>query len=661
MHGLLKAGLLLAPALAGAAATSQDNNPSAFITLDLPVAALENGTPFLSLRLDVLESPSACGSANVTINGEALPKNGKLALPLVPDFDGANGIATSKKNTPSAVVSWESDCVSWGGMEREQIMRLRVVSVNGVDAKKSGSEDDVTTIRFTQTSPARIIVAEGTASAFYFNDNYYAETDSIPTEADDADNDEFEEITDDDLDNSESADFIAWENSLIMLHHHVALLHHDIRMREHYVADRFGPPASQHAFGGRPPHGHPRPHSGPQPPCNDVSSFIGSVLHKITGTAKAIYGGWWPMPHCFPGSGRKRTGPPPPPAAPPSFLFHCPSSPPPPSKQGPHAGHSHDHQGPPQVPPHDGPHGHPHPDNEPHHPPHQPPHQEPPHEPHHDGPSEHGPGGPEKDGFHMSETSETKSHDHKTHDHDGPFPPAEWEHGPHPFGGPHEGDGPRRMHAPAIKMVAFSALILVLFLVVVRHCSNRRMQKRLVRRARRRARRARRSSGRGLFSSMRRFLSTRDEFYEKVADDEADIEGIPECSEVSRPTTPVASLEPEAAETAVAIDVVAVDVVEEVVGADEDSSSVIDTVETSKAQEIASFHQPSFTPPPPPPTTTASSVYSGYGRRDPVGIETDFDDTESLPPAYSSDDYAYVNMIEASVVADGFQYRPSSF
>ena len=154
---------------------------------------------------------------------------------------------------------------------------------------------------------------------------------------------------------------------------------------------------------------------------------------------------------------------------------------------------------------------------------------------------------------------------------------------------------------------------------------------------------------------MRRFLSTRDEFYEKVADDEADIEGIPECSEAPRPSTPVASMEPETAD-----DVVSVDVVEEVAEADEDGTAVVDTVETSKEAELAFFNQPSFTPSPPPSMTTASSVYSGYGRRDPVGIETDFDDTESLPPAYSSDDYACVNMIEASVVADGFQYRPSS-
>ncbi|KAL1893167.1 hypothetical protein Sste5346_006599 [Sporothrix stenoceras] len=812
MHGLLKAGLLLAPALArgvGATASPQDDKPSAFISLDVPDAGLENGTPFLSFRLDVLDSLNACGSTNVTINGEALPENGQLSLPLVPDFESIHTTTDadkiSKKDTPSAVVSWETDCVSWGGQDREQMMRLRIVSVNGVAVKDDAAKDP-TTVRFRQTAPARIVLVENAASAFQFNDNYFKAptTASAPTtpadkKAVDNSNGETEEETDefenDDTDYSDAdseadaADLVAWENSLIMMHRSVALLFHDIRVRERYVLERFGPDASPIVDGHR-KHGFGK-HGGP---CSDVTAFIGSVWHKVAGTAKSLYGEliantfgdgggphghWGPprgfhdgpphgpphgphgphgshgphgpppfmfRPYCFPEDGR--VGPPPPPPPPPSFLFNCPSAfPPPPPGEGlppppppPAEGFPPPPPGPPGLPPKH-PHGPPPPG-----PPSElnglpPPRHGGPHEGHHHG-GPGGPGGPEGpfwvgmsggDRFDKRPSEGGEFRGRKMHGHGPDGPPANvWKHGHHGHRGP-PGSFPFG-RAPVAKMVAFFGLVIVLLFVFARHCRNRRMEERMRRRAnrprglrgfaarfqefteevqerheRRQARRERRrkqkKSVRGFFRNVRCLLFGGDRGDEKLDDANTTASErtglrtpadghIVTSTPPSRQRSPAPSLEDEIAEFRVAADVVG-----QMIAAEEGRLAIAQTAESRRRQDedleaamrsvspvsrsatspapapvspapapvtpppapaVAPYHQPPPPPPPPPSMANSSSVYGGYGRRDAAGIDSDYDDVESLPPAYSPDDYQYVNLVEASVVADGFQYRPGS-
>ncbi|CAK7223758.1 hypothetical protein SEUCBS140593_005343 [Sporothrix eucalyptigena] len=845
MHGLLKAGLLLAPALAGgvgATVSPQDNKPSAFISLDVP-DGLKEGTPFLSFRLDVKESTNACGTPNITFNGEPLPDNGQLSLPLVPDLDfNEPDHKTSKVNDiyqPSAVLNWETDCVSWGGQEREQLMRLRIVSVNGVDVDEKESTDNAATIRFRQTAPARVLLVDGAASVFEFNDNYFvapppppaptttskAKAPKATSEIDnDFDNDE------DDFDDADEIDpdLVAWENSLIMLHRSAALLHHDIHLREHYILQRFGPDASPIAHG---PPGFGPKHDGP---CSGITSFVSSVFHKVAGTAKSIYGdlvanafgydsprhhgpphGFHPRPpfdgpfggppgppgphgphhgppfggppphgpfsgpngppfggphgmpgfpmrpYCFPGNDRQ--GPPPPPPPPPSFLFHCPAPPPPnegfpppppeglppPPPEGfppPPPGEGfpppppegfpgepfppkHPHGAPPTGPP-PGNHGPPPPGEGPH----DGPHGGPPGAPH-GGPS----GRPDGEGpfwmafKHGSNDKGAQFRGRKMHGHgpDGPPPPDFWNHGRHPHGGPH--GGPFSFgRAPVVKMVAFFALVIVLLFVFARHCRNRRMEQRLRnrranrprgfrgfaarfqefteevqerherRQARRERRRQRRASMRGFLRTVRRFLFAGEDDDEKLAADangasateraalRTNADGhIVTSAPPSRNRSPAPSLEDEIAQFRVAADVVG-----QMIAAEEGRIAIAQTAESRRRQQqdedleramrsvspvstaaspvpvaaapspppapTAPYNQPPPPPPPPPSMANSSSVYGGYGRRDAAGIDSDYDDVESLPPAYSPDDYQYVNLVEASVVADGFQYRPGS-
>ncbi|CAK7224460.1 hypothetical protein SCUCBS95973_005525 [Sporothrix curviconia] len=802
MHGLLKAGLLLAPALArgvGATASPQDINPSAFITLDVPAAGLENGAPFLSFRLDVQESLAACGTSNVTINGETIPESGRISLPLYPELEVFGEDASDKndktdkkisgKDTPSAVVAWDSDCVSWGGQDREQLMRLRIVSVNGIDVKETDEDNAGATVRFRQTAPARVILVEGAASVFHFNDNYFAAppaptattkaTTPEATDASDSDND-----SDSDSDNTKTndskfddndADLVAWENSLIMMHRSIALIHHDMQLRERYIVERFGPDASPIiAHGSK--HGKGKGKADGR--CSEITAFIGSVFHKVAGTAKSLYGDLisnafgeddrnfhgphgphgphsfhhgppfggphggphdgphgpffghgrsaFPLtPFCFPDSGR--VGPPPPPPPPPSFLFHCPPPPadglPPAPREGFDGPHlpplppMHPH-GPPPAGPAPGFHGPPPPGEGPHP---------------HGGPTDGAP-------FWMAgavapfdkhtpadkaggEFRGRKMHGHGPDGPDGPPPPEMWNHAGHgPRHGPHHGP-------PVVKMVAFFALVIVLLFVFARHCRNRRMEKRLRNRranrprgfrgfaarfqefseevqdrherhqARRERRRQRRASMKGFFRSVRRFVLGGDDDDEKLLTAEAGDALASERSgrragatnghivtstPASRERSPAPSLEDEIAQFRVAADVVG-----QMIAAEEGRIAIAQTAESRRRQQqqqqdedlervmratspathtpstpppapSAPYNQPPPPPPPPPSMANSSSVYGGYGRRDAAGIDPDFDDTESLPPAYSPDDYQYVNLVEASVVADGFQYRPGS-
>lgn len=266
-------------------------------------------------------------------------------------------------------------------------------------------------------------------------------------------------------------------------------------------------------------------------------------------------------------------------------------------------------------------------------------------------------------------------------------------------------------------MIAFFALILVLLFVFVRHLRNRRIrdhlrnrrsdqprgfrgfaarfqafteecrERRERRQARRERRRQRRESVRNFFRSVRRLLFSGDDDDEKLAEAGGVTPGrtgprpaanghIEASMPPSRQRTPIPSLEDDIAQFRAAVDVVG-----QMIAAEEGRVAVAQTAEARRRQEedqeqaartrasattrpppapTASYYQPPPPPPPPPSMANSSSVYGGYGQRDAGDIDSDFDDVESLPPAYSSDDYDTVNLVEASVIADGFQYRPSS-
>ncbi|OAA56707.1 hypothetical protein SPI_07714 [Niveomyces insectorum RCEF 264] len=353
MRGLYRAGLLLVPALvrgAGAVA-SEGNTPSAFITIELPQSEVGSDYSFLSFRVDVLESQQACGSPNATINGTRLPADSRWSLPVpvrpgepvasVVDRNDADGSRADGEDDGDddtarrdvAFVRWTADCVSWGGEAREQRMELHVVSMQTGTETEAGDDTDTTanrqarpfaapavTVRFRQTAPVRIIDVEGAANVFYFdgtaNDN----------------------VGDDG--NDHTAELAAWQNSLLLLQHHVAVLQHDLALRTQYVRDRFG-------GAGLP--GSNLPLSVSDRPCggNAVTSWIGSVFHKIASAAHSLYddgdahgssGGdepdpagppEWLAPMCLAHFGHNRkpfVAPPSLPPPPPPFLLHCPSS-----------------------------------------------------------------------------------------------------------------------------------------------------------------------------------------------------------------------------------------------------------------------------------------------------------------------------------------------
>ena len=648
-------------------------------------------------------------------------------------------------------------------------MRLRIVSVNGIDVKETktdndndnDNDNDAVTVRFSQTTPARVVLVENAASVFHFNDNYFAAQSAPSATTAPTTSPVTADTTAPKTTENTDAELAAWENSLILMHRNVALLHHDMHQRERYIVERFGPNASpivahvrKHAFGKGKSDG----------PCSEITAFLGSVFHKVAGTAKSLYGdlvsnafgedephhhgphGFHTGPHdgphggphdgprhfnpfhdrsgfpvkafCFPNSGRMGPPPPPPPPPPPSFLFHCP--PLPPSHEELSSASRAGFAGSSFPPKH--PHGSSLPNEGPHHDMHHDGHHDGHHDSHHGGPPDGGP-------FWMAgvvaapidKAGEFRGRKMHGHGPDGPPPPETWIRG-------HHGHGPR--HGPSlVKMAAFFALVVVVLFVFARHCSNRRIEKHLRnrranrprgfrgfaarfhelseevqgrharRQARRERRRQRRASRTSFFRSVRRFFFARDDDDEKLLAAEAGAapsaertghrSGITEGHIVtntptSRERSPAPSLEDEIAQFRVAADVVGQMIAAEegrLANAqtaesrrqeDEDLERVMRATATSPASPPSPpptalaappYNQPPPPPPPPPSMANSASVYGGYGsysRRDVAGIDSDFDDTESLPPAYSPDDYQYVNLVEASVVADGFQYRPGS-
>ncbi|ROW16658.1 hypothetical protein VPNG_01702 [Cytospora leucostoma] len=198
MRGLLKAGVLLAPVLAGAVALEEDSIPSAVITLHLPESGEPTTSQDLVFVINIQESHDACGYGNVTIESQNLLESGSGSLPM------------DKDRVVDA--TWNFTCVTWNGKPQEQLLSLNIDLVDGQPIEDVGF-----TIRFQQVAPVWISDIEGSASMTRLH--------SLPQGG----NDEHHEI---DLD-AEMAelDFLRWQ---------MAELSHVIRAKEDRLAEAFG-------------------------------------------------------------------------------------------------------------------------------------------------------------------------------------------------------------------------------------------------------------------------------------------------------------------------------------------------------------------------------------------------------------------------------------
>ncbi|CAK7271987.1 hypothetical protein SEPCBS119000_004888 [Sporothrix epigloea] len=592
MHGLLAAGLLLSPALAGgvgATTSPRDSDPSAFITLDVPDVGLDIDTRYLTLRIDVYESSDACGTTNVTINGETLTGSGQLSIAMAADDNGdsknANieiSIEASKRVTPTAEIAWQSDCISSGDGDYEQVLRLRVLSVNGVAVTEADDGDNVA-IQFRQTAPAHIVLVDGAASFYQFNDNYFLPArpaaESIDPEVAEAN----------DANDAVDADLVAWENSLAILHSNMALLQHDIRLHERYIAERFGAGAS-------PIVAHDSKHGALR---SKINSFFGYIYRKATGNAKSAYGeqtteSCFSLPQTNPAS---QMGP-----------FRHPHTPFTPASS----------------------------DN-------------------------------------RNEAYETQRQDMRCSSSDDSPPPdmtlpgRDGEERPSPW-------------PPFFRTVTFFAVI-ALILGYFSHGGKRIKERRESRRER--ARRYRVSTHR-LFHAVFRFLFRGKDDHEKLLAAEAGAAPLSERTSLigsaaaehivtetpaAPEQLPAASFEDEIAQFRAAADMI-----DRMIVAGEGRSATAQSSEPRRWQQQRDERSSLFAPAAPPqllaqapaeqysqsmPTPQTSRIYGDSDLENAAG-DSDFDDTESLPPAYSAEDYHNANLVEAHIVADGFQYRPGS-
>lgn len=327
MRGLLKAGVILAPALAGAVALKEEDSiPSAFITLQLPES--DDAPPSsqdIVFRFDIQESSDACGHGNISINGQKLPEG------------GSGSFAVDDDRIMDA--TWNLTCVAWNDVPQEQLLSLNVDSINGQDVEDVGF-----TLRFQQVAPVWISDVEGAASMTRVH--------SINQQAKP------------DCDDDEELDVEAEMAELDTLKWQVAELEQQIFAKEHRLAHALGWPQ------------HPRPPMIEE--CDSLKCVFGALFHKVKGAAFSIYGGEdFPGFHGMrhhrgpPGAGHFRKHPhgpssfeheghhnhtkngthphhPPPFAHPPPF---CKCAPPPPPPPGHHGPPSHGPVPPPPPPP----------------------------------------------------------------------------------------------------------------------------------------------------------------------------------------------------------------------------------------------------------------------------------------------------------------------
>ncbi|KAI1881200.1 hypothetical protein JX265_000026 [Neoarthrinium moseri] len=500
MHGLLRAAVLLAPALAtGLAIQPEEVTPSAFIRLDLPHVEDDTAREEATLRLDVLKAEESCGHGNVALNGQSLAQD-SAGL-------GAGSITTDQGSL--LIASWKFTCVDVEDQQKEQMMELSVDFIDGKEVK-----DVSVTIQFQQRSPMSISYVDGADSVITSPQQYMPDMPS-----DDGHNPELE------------AHIAELEEMKLQL----VELEQAIFMKVQFMSEAFG-------F---------QEKSSKVTECDNLKCIFLSMYDSVKGVATKFYGhglledGFGGPPgRPFGGHGRGRHGkpgghhgfpfphhgnhthgnhtfPPPPPHGKPHFpppFCHC--EPPPPPPHGPHHGPPHGgpdrHHGPPPPhhgPPHGGPEGHhggpPPPDHGPGKKPHNG-EERPPFGHHFDGPPPppHGepedlPGRPGADGpppppFEAGEPGQ----EHPLYAPEGDRPPPPHFEGDHPpfhgFGSHHHPPPPP--HGLDFHQLAQSAPLLRVFAVVVtlgllvvalhtRCCTSRRSERRQCR-ERRAAKRA---------------------------------------------------------------------------------------------------------------------------------------------------------------------------
>lgn len=257
MRGLLKAGVLLAPALTRAVSLEeggelssdrisekgnfadivQDTIPSAFITLHLSRSDETTPTRDLVLRFEIQESTEACGYGNVTIDGHALSEEGNGSF--IVDEDRL------------IEATWNLTCVAWNDVPQEQLLSLNVGSIDGRPIDDAGF-----TVRFQQVAPVWISDVEGPASMTRIH--------SINEPKPNCDDDKELDI---DAEMAE-LDYLRWQ---------VSELHHQIFEKERRIAEAFGWPH------------HDRPPMIED--CDSLRCVAKALLHKVKGAAWPFYGG----------------------------------------------------------------------------------------------------------------------------------------------------------------------------------------------------------------------------------------------------------------------------------------------------------------------------------------------------------------------------------
>ncbi|KAI5926651.1 hypothetical protein F4810DRAFT_652972 [Camillea tinctor] len=351
MRGLLKAALLLAPALVTALPTKQqdDKAPHALITLDFNGKAEDGFIQETTLELDVLESASPCDYGNITLNGQTLAQD-EIGI-------GSGSITTEHGNI--IIANWKFTCMHMGNDLKGQLMTFDVVYV---DDKKV--EDVGFSIRFQQTAPVSVLFIDG-AESIIQTPRLSPPNEEVPHQ------DEFS---------------TGLENELVeleMMKHELRALEHSIALKVQYIAENFDFKRPEELLS--------------VSECDSLKCIVKAVYHRVKGMASGFYGSnsfgephhgkpHWPFHH---GKGRHGGRPPffppqfhgnhthgnhtfpprppfhdrPPHFHPPPPFCHCPPPPhhghgpppppppPPPFEGFPHEGFPHDEFPPPPPPP----------------------------------------------------------------------------------------------------------------------------------------------------------------------------------------------------------------------------------------------------------------------------------------------------------------------
>ncbi|TVY40052.1 hypothetical protein LOCC1_G005215, partial [Lachnellula occidentalis] len=654
MHGLLKAALLLAPALASTLvvpeAEVQEFNAAdytpiadhsfALVSIEVPTKSRspdEWDSQVLGFRIDVLKSEAACGFGNLTINGQLLPQGLEDNV-----MTGKGPISTERKGV--VVASWQFHCINVNGQPEAQLLKLVVDLVDGKAMRDVGFS-----VAFKQTGATEIINIE---------------TDlSVPDEIVANPNPEGLQpvggITDSShYDIEEDIAALQWMRAqLEELHFLIAEKEQTIAQ---HMSDKFHKDIKD---------------------CDNLRCVMKAIAEKATRATRHIYGklggdeeidggdhGHFPKPphwklpkdpfhhgpkgnhtDCPPKHGKGNHTHPGPPFKRPHFghkpLPICRYPPPPPHHRKPPGGHPGDHRPePPHGPPHHGP-GH---DGPPPPPPPPPPHHGPEHggppppppPPPHNGrpgpPPDHSPPGPPPD--HYGPEDEDRPH-HPPHYND-PGPPGEFdeqqEHlGPPPgedfpppppphfdqFGGP-PGHGPGK--APIFLKFTAIGILLAFLLVAIRRrsCNSGHKKSRRERREERQRRRAYRRAAKK--HSITRFLSrfSPSTESEDEADDYEEKREELLADEEDRMSTTMTEEITEIRNAA--------SIVEDIVAAEEGRAE----------GPVAAM---------PIPISEASSLVQDFDIGSQVG------DGEELP-AYEDNDGSE----DSSFIADGFRYTPGS-